>query len=63
MFGHYRITDGEGWWCGMRRDADKRPIHLWSTKRKDAAVLHFFEAAASFQKLIPQATKITNGVA
>jgi hypothetical protein len=54
----YIIRDEDGYWCGMRRKPDKTPVHFWSSKRKDAARLHFYEAAQHFAGMLPQPTRI-----
>jgi len=55
---NYIITDGHGYWCGMRRKADGTPVTFWSSKRKDAARIHFREVAESLTKHIPQPVEI-----
>jgi hypothetical protein len=54
----YVIRDRDGYWCGMRRNPDKSPVHFFSTKRKDAVELHFYEAAQRFAALLPQPVRI-----
>lgn len=54
----YIIRDADGYWCGLRRKADKAPVHFWSTKRKDAARLHFYDAAEHFARMLPQSVRI-----
>jgi hypothetical protein len=54
----YIIKDADGYWCGLKRGADRKPVHFFSSKRKDAARLHFYESAQHFARMLPQPTKI-----
>jgi hypothetical protein len=52
------IFDGKGYWVGMRRP-DGKVVHLWSTKKADAAKFHFYEVAKRIAATIPQPVTIT----
>jgi hypothetical protein len=58
MSSGFVIFDGEGYWVARRRGADKRPIDMWSTKKKDATPFHFYEVARSIAASIPQPVTI-----
>ena len=64
---HYLITDGHGYLAGQklhRHPQDKsRVVSLWSSKRRDAMRLHFYEAAEYMLRKIgnPEARIIQAG--
>lgn len=51
------IFDGKGYWVGMRRPGGTI-VHLWSSKKRDAAKFGFYEVARKIASTIQQPVTI-----
>jgi hypothetical protein len=54
----YRITDGEGWMVKKYRKSDGTPCYMWSSNPRDAADIHFYQAAEKLSQGIPFPVRI-----
>ena len=57
LFMGYIIQDAEGYWCGRRR-TDGRLIDFWSSRKVDAAKIHFHEVAKKIASQMPQSVRV-----